>query len=780
MMSLILILTAVCTVLFYGVAGADKTWLLGPAVSLILAVVSVAMFRRAARLHGEDRGGAPVSGLPVSGLLWGLFVLYGIGLVPQASVPYESKLTMLLIGGIVGAYLVWGSELTAYKDNRILLGFLIFVVMVTALYGLIVHLKYPDRVLWAERYTDHYTSMHRLASTYICPNHFAHLMQMLMPFCIAMLFVPQAGLFLRLLCGYSLAVFLPPLFLTESRAGWLGAIAAVGTTICLMALRRSRKLFLLLMILVPLTATLVLFSAWRFSDTFHRRMVPVVSFLKGQVEEGVGSESRDFRPQTWKDTIDMIREAPLIGFGPGNYRYAFPEHRKRFKANQIVTGHPHNEYLELMADYGLVGFGLFALAWMYGLVRILSASLRAEEIRHAFMGFAFIGTAAGTMVHSFFDFEMHVFPNALVFALLAALAWGPLAAQQARHERRARRRIRREEGARSRREEQGDRESGQEASVTPSTDPRPPSLIPRRIGAWALAIAFLIGTGLSLQTMSSSFICAMADKVSQDVGIRQVALGTADPGLSPERWYRLAEKIDPQNWRAYQGVANLLFNRRYYALDMDEKIRLAYDECGMFAQAYDRNSKEPEICMSYGQVLIFLGKHQRDTMLPGESDITGQYAMGREQSSGGASDDTARGLQSANAKIAYGIKLLHEACRYRRFNDVYWWTLGVELRQLGRYEEALDAFKHARSLKPTPSTNKNIEWIEARITDQTAQGPDALAGQRGQRETAGGESDGGGETANPVRAGGAATGMPEPTNNAGAHPALMDLLERMN
>ena len=119
------------------------------------------------------------------------------------------------------------------------------------------------------------------------------------------------------------------------------------------------------MILVPLCSTLLLLGGWRFSETFQRRMAPVVEFLQGQADEGIGSESKDFRPQTWMDTIDMIKEAPLIGFGPGNYRYTFPEYRNRFKGRRIVTGHPHNEYLELMADYGLLGFGLFSVAWIY-------------------------------------------------------------------------------------------------------------------------------------------------------------------------------------------------------------------------------------------------------------------------------------------------------------------------------------------------------------------------------------------------------------------------------
>ena len=122
----------------------------------------------------------------------------------------------------------------------------------------------------------------------------------------------------------------------------------------------------------------------------------------------------------------MVKEKPVAGFGPGSYRYTFPEHRNRYKGARVVTGHPHNEYLEVMSEYGLVGFGLLAVAWGYGLIRLLVFALKTPNSHHAFMAIAFMGTAAGTLLHSFFDFQMHVFQNTLIFALLAAIAAGPL------------------------------------------------------------------------------------------------------------------------------------------------------------------------------------------------------------------------------------------------------------------------------------------------------------------------------------------------------------------
>ena len=137
-------------------------------------------------------------------------------------------------------------------------------------------------------------------------------------------------------------------------------------------------------------------------------------------------EFEDIRPQAWMDTVQMIQERPVLGFGPGNYGQIYEQYRQRVPAVRIEMVHPHNEYLELLSEYGVVGTLLalgVLICFIVPMIRLICTSSRAY---HALPTAALIGALAGTAVHGFFDFELRIFPNALMLALLAGCAAAPL------------------------------------------------------------------------------------------------------------------------------------------------------------------------------------------------------------------------------------------------------------------------------------------------------------------------------------------------------------------
>ena len=124
----------------------------------------------------------------------------------------------------------------------------------------------------------------------------------------------------------------------------------------------------------------------------------------------------------------MWRDNFWWGVGPGHYDYRFPAYRPELI--QLRPGRAHNDYLNLLADWGAVG-GVIVLAGMAafasGLLKTSKGVRRAEKDfgsgtsnRLAF----FFGASAGLLalaVHSAVDFNLHIPANAILGVTLLAL-----------------------------------------------------------------------------------------------------------------------------------------------------------------------------------------------------------------------------------------------------------------------------------------------------------------------------------------------------------------------
>ncbi len=451
------ILTAlIASASIYGVCE-DKVWFVAPLLTLIyiaLAVWSSVALRchfsdfrpltsdlrlpasdlrppiSAPRLPTSDLR-SPTSGkaIPPGGIALLLFWAYSAVMIPFSVIPYEAKISTLRVGAYIGIYWAIANILSRFPRRKVALmtvfGFLILI----ALYSLVQHKVAPNIIFGMERYTSYWTSRMggRLGGTYQCPNHIAHLFQMWIPFCLMFLFIPRFGWFWRICFGYSIPLFTILIYQTQSRAGLLGLIAGLATTALLLMLRKSRRFFYIALLVVPLLGAGAIGGLWAGSSMFRDRMQPVADLLTSAVKGDYNTMiSVAWRPQTWADSIELIQEYPLMGVGPGNYELTFPEYRQRITSNRQLAVHPHNEYLELLAEYGLIGAVLIVwvlIGFCVPMVRLIKTS---DRLAHALPAVAILAALAGTAVHGFFDFELRIFPSALMLALLAGTAAAPL------------------------------------------------------------------------------------------------------------------------------------------------------------------------------------------------------------------------------------------------------------------------------------------------------------------------------------------------------------------
>ncbi|MEW6456132.1 MAG: O-antigen ligase family protein [Acidobacteriota bacterium] len=133
--------------------------------------------------------------------------------------------------------------------------------------------------------------------------------------------------------------------------------------------------------------------------------------------ESVAGEGR---PIIFKNTIDMIKDFPLFGAGPGTYMYAYTMYEKIYVNG--ITDHAHNDYLELLAESGLIGGGSLIL-FAFGAVGYFF--MKWVKRRDYFIKGVILGCILGIvaiLIHSITDFNLRIPANAVYFITLYALS----------------------------------------------------------------------------------------------------------------------------------------------------------------------------------------------------------------------------------------------------------------------------------------------------------------------------------------------------------------------
>jgi O-antigen ligase len=121
-----------------------------------------------------------------------------------------------------------------------------------------------------------------------------------------------------------------------------------------------------------------------------------------------------------KDSLKMVRQRPLLGWGFGAFAIAYPSFRSFY--TDFTVNAAHDDFLEITVETGVLGLGV-AVAFLYLLYRGGIRNVRhwAQQARSSTALAALVG-CTGIIVHSFSDFNLQIPANAALFFSLAAIA----------------------------------------------------------------------------------------------------------------------------------------------------------------------------------------------------------------------------------------------------------------------------------------------------------------------------------------------------------------------
>jgi O-antigen ligase len=266
----------------------------------------------------------------------------------------------------------------------------------------------PGRIVWVG---------HPLASSpfgpYVDRDHYAGLMEMVSPVSAAYVLSRPKRDPLNGLLWFAVLVPVVSLLLTGSRGGLvsgLGEIAILGWILIWRNPLPGRRRRVAATGLALVAAAVVFF--W---------LVPTRVLTKlGTIGNYAPEASKGNRLTLWKNSLGILRDHPWAGAGMGSFVTAYPPHQT--EASDLITEHAHNDYVEALAETGLLG-GLLILTALVLFIHVIFANLVVQLRQEP--GWIQMGAAiacCGLLIHSFVDFNLHIPANAAWFAFCAGLA----------------------------------------------------------------------------------------------------------------------------------------------------------------------------------------------------------------------------------------------------------------------------------------------------------------------------------------------------------------------
>jgi O-Antigen ligase len=405
---------------------------------------------------------APAPALPLIALIL-LGVLHGITITEssgkRSSISLDAEATRLtteVLLVLLIAFLLSANFLAKVPALTWLRNFLIFFGLALSVFGLIQRFTWNGKYYWLIEPSSQAPSPF---GPFVNHNHFAGYVEMIAPIPVALILRRAVRGELAFLYGFAAAMMGLAVVMSLSRGGMISLIAGMmfvvafgfkplraGATAGERRVGSSDKkareqedneypdfVPSLLVYRAPssfnhaasrigaIIVMLFTISAgvwWVGADSVIRR-IEKSDLTQNSVESDRRGETfYQSRGWIWRDTAAMIRDNWMLGVGLGAYGTAHPIYNSH--DGTLVVEQAHNDYLQVVADAGIIG-AVIALWFLFLVARDIARASR--HVSRVMSGTA-LGAAGGMFalfVHSLFDFNFQIPSNALLFLVLTSV-----------------------------------------------------------------------------------------------------------------------------------------------------------------------------------------------------------------------------------------------------------------------------------------------------------------------------------------------------------------------
>jgi tetratricopeptide (TPR) repeat protein len=155
-------------------------------------------------------------------------------------------------------------------------------------------------------------------------------------------------------------------------------------------------------------------------------LLNIPGYIKKVSSDPAKIGSAKTRVSLWVNTIEMIKDNPILGVGLGAWKVKYPLYHNAVIVTKRFTEHEqplraHNEYLQLTAETGIVG--LIISLWMIFIIfRMLWRICRYEEDKDARLkGIFFTMSLSALLVNALFSFPFRLPVSSFFFILILGM-----------------------------------------------------------------------------------------------------------------------------------------------------------------------------------------------------------------------------------------------------------------------------------------------------------------------------------------------------------------------
>lgn len=335
--------------------------------------------------------------------------------------PFSTRIELQLLVSMAILVFLSAQAFRTAREWRQFAWFIMILGFAVSGLGILQHLTFNGKLYWFREM--HYGGIP--FGPFVNRNHFAGFAELVLPMSLVPLLMGRVRRERMIVVGILAIIPVSALLLSASRGGIVSLGAELAFVVLIVVLQKAggRHLFVGGMVLLAAFATV----AWLGVNEALAR------FSALQTLEVTQSKRAAMRLGTWRIFVDH----PVVGTGLGTLQQVYPPYETLFDGK--IVNHAHNDFLEALAETGIVG-GV-CCAWFLGVLFVGALRFWQSEGNSFANTLRLCGWTAccGLLVHSLVDFNLHIPSNLLLFLLMALLATAEMAPERPKGSQRRRR-----------------------------------------------------------------------------------------------------------------------------------------------------------------------------------------------------------------------------------------------------------------------------------------------------------------------------------------------------